>query len=527
MTSFCKKCGGPIMDQQEFCARCGTRAHFPETQAAPVAPAKRFPLNRLIFIAVLVVALLAGTALYYRRAAPLASVTPNSSGQLATPTADLMALPGSVFEVTYSPDTIVIDRATALKSLKSVSADESTLVFEHPDEKLLQLKAGSVMLLQELAVRKVTAVIRQGSQLIVGTEPAALTDAIAEGNIQFEAPVDFSTATAEGRPPPSAHAALFTRLLNPLPVVQAATIPPVKGKFKEWDYTLTVTPSGGQLNLDLTVEKKLRGIEVSLTGTGYLQNFTTSAAIQIHEGVLTDMKYANKNLNGKMNFTWTCKTTAADFILGKPEIKIPANISIPLPIGGLPFTLEISESMILRPGPSGPNQIASGKFNVTYNGTDRFSMSGDSSGEQAQTAPEILNTFGVSVAPMAFVGALAMPRLELKLSGMGILKKLVPTELADAAAGAISKLIGKAAEGAVEEHMKSEAAAYVEIVSTIGFIASGPLNIVPCQKITITSTVKVGAGADFLGKSVGAKEVELVTESREEKTPPNVVCGDS
>jgi len=128
---------------------------------------------------------------------------------------------------------------------------------------------------------------------------------------------------------------------------------------------------------------------------------------------------------------------------------------------------------------------------------------------------------------MAFVGALAMPRVELKLSGMGILKKFVPTELADAAAGAITKLIGKAAEGVVEEHMKSEAAAYVEIVSTIGFIASGPLNIVPCQKITISTTVKAGAGADFLGKSVGAKEVELQTESREEKTPPNVVCGDS
>jgi hypothetical protein len=154
-------------------------------------------------------------------------------------------------------------------------------------------------------------------------------------------------------------------------------------------------------------------------------------------------------------------------------------------------------------------------------------MNGDTSGDEAQGSPEILNTYGVSVAPMAFVGALAMPRVELKLSGMSMLKKLVPSELADAAAGAITKLLGKAAEGAVEEHMKSEAAVYVEIVSTIGFIASGPLNIVPCQKITIGTTIKAGAGADFLGKSVGAKEVELVNESREEKTPPNVVCGDS
>jgi len=491
VTLFCGKCGGPIEDQQQFCARCGAPVH-----AAPALPARRTPYNRLIFVALMVILLLAGIAAYSRRAKPIAASTgtPGSTGSsriLSTPAVDLMTLPGSVFEVTYTPETIVIDKVTALKSLKSVSADESTVVFDQPGEQLLQLKAGSVMLLQGLALRKVTGVLTQGSQLIVGTEAAALTDAIAEGNIQFEAPIDFATATADNGSPTSIQSSRLARLLNPTTVVHAATIPPLKGKFKEWDYTLTATPNGGQLNLDLTVEKKLRGIEVSLIGTGYIQNFTTSAAIQIHEGVLQDMKYANKNLNGKMNFTWTCKTTAADFIIGKPEIKIPANISIPLPIGGLPFTLEISEAMILRPGPSGPNQIASGKFNVTYNGTDRFSMNGDTSGDEAQGSPEILNTYGVSVAPMAFVGALAMPRVELKLSGMSMLKKLVPSELADAAAGAITKLLGKAAEGAVEEHMKSEAAVYVEIVSTIGFIASGPLNIVPCQKITIGTTIKL------------------------------------
>ncbi len=430
--------------------------------------------------------------------------------------ADLTTLPGTVFQVAYTANTVVVDRTAALKTLKSVSSDGSTLVFEQPPDKIAALHEGNVLLLQGLALRKITSVTPQGSQMIVVTEPAALTEAIQEGNIQWQAPVDFTAAQADARP----H-------FFDLATVHAAGLPALKGKYKEWDYSVTATPAAGRLNLDLRVFKQLKGLEVELTGTGYLQNFTTSAAIQIHDGVLQDMKYANQNLNGKMEFTWSAKTSDSEFIMGKPEIKIPANISIPLPIGGLPFTLEISEAMIIKPALSGKNEIATGKFTVTYNGTDRFSLNGEAGGEDSHTSPEILNTSGVTIAPMAFIGALAMPRIELKLSGMSIVKKLVPSELADAAAGAVTKLLGSKVEGLVEDKLKSDAAAYVEIVTTVAFLHSGPLNIVPCQKTTVTTTVKTGASANFLGQSIGDKEIELVSEKKEERVPENIKCGDS
>ena len=86
---------------------------------------------------------------------------------------DISKLPGTVFQVKYTPATVRIDLPAVQKSLTSVSDDGRVLVFDSGDARLHQLKQGSVLFLEHLGVRRVDAVNIQGSQVAVLTDTAA------------------------------------------------------------------------------------------------------------------------------------------------------------------------------------------------------------------------------------------------------------------------------------------------------------------------------------------------------------------
>jgi hypothetical protein len=72
--------------------------------------------------------------------------------------ADLTTAPGTVFQVAYTDNTVVIDAATTEKTFRGVSADGQLFVFDNSNEQIKKLAPGSVMLLQGLALKKVVAV---------------------------------------------------------------------------------------------------------------------------------------------------------------------------------------------------------------------------------------------------------------------------------------------------------------------------------------------------------------------------------
>src|SRR5262245_26330633 len=113
----------------------------------------------------------------------------SSAAPAAAPgTQDLTGRPGNVFNVTWKPTTVVIDRATVLSALRSVSTDETVLVFDGSVAALSALEPGKIMLLERIALRKVAAVRREGDQLVVQVEPASLTEAIQDGEIRWNIP---------------------------------------------------------------------------------------------------------------------------------------------------------------------------------------------------------------------------------------------------------------------------------------------------------------------------------------------------
>jgi hypothetical protein len=114
------------------------------------------------------------------------------------------------FRVRWNPATVAIDKQAALRSLRSVSHDGSTFVFAASEPAVGRLKAGSILWVWDLAVRKVDGVTTVAGMTRVHTIPVTLTEAIPDADIEFDARAPLSQFLLSGRPadmaPPGAAA---------------------------------------------------------------------------------------------------------------------------------------------------------------------------------------------------------------------------------------------------------------------------------------------------------------------------------
>jgi hypothetical protein len=488
----------------------------------------------MLILIVLVVAAAIGTYALLRNRPPPSPPLAQKSEQA---TVDLTNLPGSKFEVTYQPETVVIDPATTKKSFEGISADGAILVFNTSAPAITGLKAGSVLLLQGVALKKVVAVETEGDSIIVATKPATLTDAIQDGHIHFEAPITFDAGPVHNASARSIAGMLLSpasMLATPPLTVATVAAPPGSGSEGDWKFTSKATNEGGNLNLDVNIKGELEGENVDVTAKGHVQSFGLMTDIEISHGVVEQFKYVAKNLRGdvKVDFVATKK---GDGMIKGLEVKLPGAFEIPLVIGGFPFALSIGETVIVKPALSGKNQVAEGHFNIKYGGGQGFSVSGP--GMAAEGEPEneseITGSSSLGIAPFAYILAMGMPRIELtlgleKATGFDKLTKAIPSTITDRAAELLrTTKIGSQIVDVVEKTLKSEAAAHIEMVLVANHLDSGPLVLIPCKKTTFETFARVGYNVNALGKTAeGSKEMDLATKQIVQQIPPNIKCGE-
>ena len=93
------------------------------------------------------------------------------------------------FKVEWSSETIAIDRAAALRSLRSISRDGAVIGLATSEPVVAKLRPGSILWVWDIAVRKVQSLETQGDVTLVRTVPVPLTEAIPNAEIEFEAPL--------------------------------------------------------------------------------------------------------------------------------------------------------------------------------------------------------------------------------------------------------------------------------------------------------------------------------------------------
>ena len=99
---------------------------------------------------------------------------------------------GATFQVTWGPNTVRLDRAETLRSLRRVSRNGATFTFDANEAKVAALKPGQILLVWGIALRKVTSVARKGDRLIVHTDVASIPEAIQNGHISWKARPHFA-----------------------------------------------------------------------------------------------------------------------------------------------------------------------------------------------------------------------------------------------------------------------------------------------------------------------------------------------
>jgi len=136
----------------------------------------------------------------------------------------------------------------------------------------------------------------------------------------------------------------------------------LSGEDDGWAYNSQGIAAAGQTQPHLDVSRKYNGLAVKVTGSGSVQNFETAATIMIKDSQLKYFDYQNKNLNGQVNFGWEAAKDEPGVEAMEQKIKLPSCFVIPLPIGGIPFSLEVSEALLLHPAFTGGKEVAADAF---------------------------------------------------------------------------------------------------------------------------------------------------------------------
>ncbi len=344
----------------------------------------------------------------------------------------------------FSPETVIVPAATGAATLRSVSPDASIYTFSARTGVLARVKAGSVMLLQGLAVRVVTSAVAQGAGLVVTTTPASITDLIANGTLSWDTPVDFADALAlQGPAVPDENAALAAvtasksvpaPLSTPLPA-QASRLGfaalgghgvTLKGKAGTYDYSIAFKQAGSALSMTITLSKS-SPVEVSATVSGTLDNLTTAGGITVHQGHLGSAKVQMNNLNGQFTLSYELKPLTA-FGLGSAggfKLTLPGEVTVPFTIGGIPFFLGVKVAFYVAVGFSNKSQSIKGSYTVNYNGNAGFSTSASGAtsalGAVKGIGKVILDQANAILSgPISLVLGAQIPQLELGLGVKGL-----------------------------------------------------------------------------------------------------------
>src|SRR5579872_741419 len=129
-----------------------------------------------------------------RKPAGLESATasaPKGSGDVAVWGIDLSSAPGTKFQATLADGVVQIDAGTVKRTLRGVTRDHDILFFDNVPELRDKLAPGKVVFFQGFTFKRVQAIASDGAQLIVATEPAALTDLFKDANIRWHTSINF------------------------------------------------------------------------------------------------------------------------------------------------------------------------------------------------------------------------------------------------------------------------------------------------------------------------------------------------
>jgi hypothetical protein len=449
--------------------------------------------------------------------------------------------PGAVFQATYTKNTVRLDLPTVQKTLRSVSQDARVFLFDDSDPRIEQLTKGKVMFLEHLGARRIVNTQKQGSQIALLTEPAALTDFIEDGRIEFKAPINFRRVRAQNAAPPENGGFVggLQGWFGPLAVVHAGEEENktsiglhTKGEVNSWQFEVEGEPEGDGFSLSLTAIKKLHGFGASIKAKGDVSHIATAFKAVIHGQKMEEFAY-DTPLEGKLHVGWAALTEGENEGIGEARLKLPPFAKDVFDIYGVPLLFRIDENLIFKPGFGGKKDAASGGFDLTYNGTGGLEIHGGQSTPKGtmDAEPKAEVTTAESLAAHGVVLAVDAPKISISFGTESVveaIKEAMPAKMLDEAAEILEKGpfgLGGLLNKAKEEFFKLEGAAYVQLVTEFDYSGSGPLSLVPCKVTHLNFFAQAGADAQIGLISAESPHFDIKKTTFTSREPDNDICG--
>jgi len=466
-----------------------------------------------------------------------------------------MDQPGSISHIEFSPNTLVVDRATVGRTLRGVSEDHSIFLFEDSPELRGKLIPGKFVLFQGLDLRKVDALAIDPTtkNLIVGTEKAPLREALKDAKVQFKVPVNFGELfkqqSAQARipaalPPQFSLAHSLFDLLNSIgttvhadggPHDMAGSFEISDSDFASWKvhYHFYSPPDAGNLHLDVQLTREANGLNVELGAKGQISNFIQQIRLEVAQTGVSLFKWGNIDLHGDEDFDWTIKSSETKTPMNEVRLKLPGKISIPLAEFELPMSLQISEALLFHPAFTTKDEVAKGSFKVNYSGDEGFSLEGSDMQVEGKSEGETAIDQSFAFSPLASFGlvvAMAVPRVELRM-GTEEIWDIAKIPLSETVVESLSNvllkntLIGQWIEKKNGNPLSIESAAYFQVVISTTAAHSGMQSLVPCQQFTMIAKGQVGVDAEWLGSNTNMPAKDVFSKDLVQRQPDAKICG--
>ena len=354
-------------------------------------------------------------------------------------------------------DDVVVVQADAGRNVASVGKDGASLVLRAGTPGLDQLAVDKVMLLTGIGAARVTSLDPQGKDTAVSFKPVTLTDVVKDADLSWNGTkIDFSKAkvlyfpqAAEDsgnavEPTPSAlhrsgsagtpNALVLTRHdgsgLAPASAVatqgHALSMDGDKLKFSykgmevEFEWKPKSSDRSLDMQLTLTPHDSFAG---KLTTSVHVNPLTMNGGTKVSNGNVDQFKLSFDHLSGtaKVVGEMTSQSQVGNF--STPAfLKLPFEVPIPIPIGGIPFKLIVSGKIELHLAISQAGDSLRAEANVTFSGATGLSMVDKkvtlSKGGTSKTVTKLSDLSGVDSGPVGLEYVTELPRLQF---GLGLL----------------------------------------------------------------------------------------------------------
>lgn len=319
--------------------------------------------------------------------------------------------------IDYSKGVLVIE-----KSLKEAIVSESKEAYTiKKDAFSIVPKVGEVILVPGEWMRKVKSVRTSGSNYVIDTEDAVLTEVIKNGTIAFDVSPEWEDATS-----------LRIAGKEMLSDGQGISLAPIEHQVSVGgvDHKIVIQPNvvNGKINSCSFKFEMSKGSSTAFVAEGTASLPSQQALIVIEDGKLKDFNANNKSLKADFSVRMaTAGGSSGEHSLKLPEMAISFPIRfIPSPAGPIPnpipMTIDVGIQFVSQMTIPDPRSSATGKSRVSFDANAGFEFKGS----EISTSGKLNNSevtdgeFGSAAnigLPIDLQFGLAFPRVSFKIAG--------------------------------------------------------------------------------------------------------------